>query len=59
MDARRGVLLLVGLAVAILLVRGAVAVLAGDYGTVARQTGIALVLTIFGGGLYRRWDQIA
>jgi len=39
-------------------VRGVVALLAGDAGTVARQVAVGGILLAFGVGLYRNWGSI-
>lgn len=58
METRYIALLLVVLVTAVLLVRGAVGLLNGEIGTVARQTAIGLIVFTFGIALVYRWDEI-
>jgi hypothetical protein len=58
METRHLVLGLVVLVVGIIAVRGVVAIGAGEFGTVARQTAVGAILAAFGVGLYRNWEAI-
>jgi TRAP-type mannitol/chloroaromatic compound transport system permease large subunit len=58
METRQVVLALVVLVTLVIVVRGVVALGAGEFGTVARQGAIGAVVLAFGIGLYRRWETI-
>jgi hypothetical protein len=58
MDTRHAVLLLVVLVTLVMGVRGVVAALDGDVGTVARQVAVGGLVLAFGAGLYRNWNAV-
>jgi hypothetical protein len=58
MDTRHAVLLLVVLVTLVMGVRGVVAALDGDIGTVARQVAVGGLVLAFGVGLYRNWNAV-
>jgi hypothetical protein len=57
-ETRHAVLALTLLVTAVVAVRGAVAVAAGDVGVVARYAVVGGVVLAFGVGLARHWDSI-
>ena len=57
-EARRAVLALTLLVTAVMAVRGAVALAAGDVGTVARQVAVGGFVLAFGVALVRRWETL-
>lgn len=59
MDVRHAVLALTLLVTAVMTVRGAVALTAGDVGTVARQAAVGGFVLVLGVALSRRWDTLA
>lgn len=58
MDTRHAVLLLVVLVTLVMGMRGVVAALDGDIGTVARQVAVGGLVLAFGVGLYRNWNAV-
>lgn len=58
METRHAVLALVVVVTTVMLVRGAVALRNGAYGTVGRQLGVGAIVCIFGLALVRNWDQV-
>jgi len=58
MDTRHAVLSLVLVVTTVMAVRGVVALVEGDVGTVARQAAVGGIVLAFGVGLYRNWDAI-
>ena len=58
METRHAVLALVVVVTTVMLVRGAVALQNGAYGTVGRQLGVGAIVLIFGLALVRNWDQV-
>jgi hypothetical protein len=58
MDTRDAVLLLVLLVTGVMGVRGVVAALTGDVGTLARQITVGGLVLAFGVGLYRNWNAV-
>jgi len=58
METRRAVLVLVLVVTAVLLVRGAVALGNGEFGTVGRQLGVGAVVFAVGVALARYWDRV-
>jgi len=58
METRHAVLGLVLVVTLVMAVRGGVALLNGDVGTLARQIGVGGLVFAFGVALYRSWDDI-
>ena len=58
METRHAVLALVLLVTTVMVLRGAVAVLSGDFGTFGRQLGVGGIVFAFGVSLVRHWDRI-
>jgi hypothetical protein len=58
METRHAVLALVALVTLVMTVRGIIAGLSGDFGTVGRQVGVGGILLAFGVALYRNWDSV-
>jgi hypothetical protein len=58
METRQAVLGLVLAVTLVMIVRGIVAVAAGDFGTFGRQVGVGGIVFAFGVALYRRWDDL-
>ncbi|OYR60730.1 hypothetical protein DJ79_10430 [Halorubrum ezzemoulense] len=58
METRHAVLALVALVTLVMTIRGVIAGLSGDVGTVGRQVGVGGILLAFGVALYRNWDSI-
>ena len=58
METRHAVLALVGLVTLVMAVRGIVAGLGGDFGTVGRQVGVGGFVFAFGVALYRNWEAV-
>lgn len=58
METRQAVLALVLLVTTVMLVRGVVAILNGDIGTVGRQAGVGAIVLAFGVTLVRHWDEV-
>jgi hypothetical protein len=57
-EARHAVLVLTLLVTAVMAVRGAVALVDGDVGTVARQVAVGGFVLAFGVALVRRWETL-
>jgi hypothetical protein len=58
METRHAVLGLVLVVTLVMAVRGVVALLNGDVGTLARQVGVGGLVFAFGVALYRYWDEL-
>jgi len=58
METRHAVLALVVLVTLVMTVRGVVAGLNGDFGTVGRQVGVGGFILAFGVVLYRNWEAV-
>lgn len=58
METRHAVLALVALVTLVMTIRGVIAGLSGDFGTVGRQIGVGGIVLAFGVGLYRNWDSV-
>jgi hypothetical protein len=58
METQYAVLALVALVTLVMTIRGVIAGLSGDFGTVGRQIGVGGIVLAFGVGLYRNWDSV-
>jgi uncharacterized membrane protein (DUF373 family) len=58
MATRHAVLTLVVVVTLVMGVRGIVAVLDGDVGTLLRQVAVGGILLAFGVGLFKQWDDL-
>jgi len=58
METRQAALALVLLVTTVMLVRGVVAILNGDFGTFGRQAGVGAIVLAFGVALVRHWDEV-
>lgn len=58
METRHAVLALVMTVTAVMLVRAAVALQNGAFGTVGRQVGVGAIVCVFGLALVRKWERV-
>jgi hypothetical protein len=58
METRHAVLALVLVVTAVMVVRGAVAVDNGAFGTAMRQGAVGAIVLTFGVAIYQQWDTL-